>query len=337
MLERNTYITYLRVLATIFVVLIHASTGFLNHFRADSLNWNYANWINAATRCAVPLFVTISGALLLPKHEETFVFYKKRYTKLLYPFVFWTLVYLVYYFYRYTNFSALPLFQVLKIAQDKILHGANAHLWYMYMLLGLYLTIPFLQKIIRQASLREIELFLVFWGLSMFVNYKIFYNYVPKLDLTFFSGFVGYLVLGYYLHTKPIRWTRIIPSIGYLSIVLFTGYITWKISADHNKYDPTFYNYNFFNTALATVFLFIAFKLTFTNQMPIPAWIRVIDKYSFSIYLIHIIPLNYIHPFVSQYMNTVYVVPVASTLTIVASISIAYLIRLLPKGNYVSG
>lgn len=337
MLERNTYITYLRVLATIFVVLIHASTGFLNHFEAYSLNWNYANWINAATRCAVPLFVALSGALLLPKNESTISFYKRRYTKIIYPFAFWTIIYLAYYFYRYTNFSQLPLTQILHIAQDKILHGATAHLWYLYMILGLYLTIPYLQKIIRQASIREIELFLVLWGLSMFVNYKIFYNYVPKIDLTFFSGFIGYLVLGYYLQIKSITWSAIIPYLGYISAVLFTGFITWKVSFTNNKYDPTFYNYNFFNTALATAFLFIAFKISLKNKQKIPNWILIVDKYSFSIYLIHILPLNYIHPFVSKYMSTIYVIPIATILTIIISILIAYLIRIIPGGKYVSG
>lgn len=337
MQERNIYISYLRVIATIFVVLIHASTGFLYNFKADSFNWDYANWINSATRCAVPVFVTLSGVLLLPKDEGTMSFYKKRLPKLLYPFAFWTLIYLIYYFYRYTNFSALPLGQILRIAQDKILHGANAHLWYLYMIIGLYFTIPFLRKIIKLASVREIEIFLIFWALSMFVNYKIFYKYVPKIDLTFFSGYVGYLVLGYYLSIKSISWPKIIPYLGYVITVLFTGYISWQISFEMGKYDSTFYNYNFFNTALITAFLFIAIKLSFQNKQTLPKWVSIVDKYSFSIYLIHILPLNYIHPWVSKYMTTLYVIPLASVLTVIASILIAYLLRLIPGGKYISG
>jgi len=337
MLEKNIYITYLRVIATIFVVLIHASTGFLNKFEPHAFDWNYANWINAATRCAVPIFVVISGALLLHKDEESTYFYKKRLPKLLYPFLFWTIIYLIYYFYRYTNFSVLPWKQIWTIAKDRILHGANAHLWYLYMIIGLYLTIPFLKKIIKNASIREIEIFLVLWFLSMFVNYKIFYNYVPKIDLTFFSGYVGYLVLGYYLRIKTFTVPKVLPYIGYLIIVLFTGYITWYMSNSAHKFDPTFYNYLFFNTALATFFLFLAIKSTFTNQSNTPSWIRIIDKYSFSIYLIHILPLNYIHPWVSRYMDTAYVIPTATILTVIASILIAYLIRLIPHGDKITG
>ncbi|MCI0920359.1 acyltransferase [Sphingobacterium rhinopitheci] len=337
MVEKNIYISYLRVIATIFVVLIHASTGFLNHFDSYSFNWNYANWINAATRCAVPLFVALSGALLLSKEENTLIFYKKRFPKILYPFAFWTLIYLIYYFYRYTNFTALPISQVLNIARDKVLHGANAHLWYVYMIVGLYFTIPFLKKIILLASMREIEIFLVLWFLSMFVNYKIFYDYVPKIDLTFFSGYVGYLVLGYYLSKKTISLPRSIPYIAYFLVILFTGYITWYLSAKIHKLDPIYYNYNFFNTALATAFLFLALKITCADKHTMPKWVTLIDQYSFSIYLIHILPLNYIHPWISKYMDTVYVIPVATVLSIAASMIIAYIIRLIPGGKYISG
>lgn len=337
MVEKNIYISYLRIIATLFVVLIHASTGFLPAFDASSFNWNYANWINAATRCAVPIFVALSGALLLPKEENTVLFYKKRLPKIFYPFAFWTIIYIIYYFYRYTNFSVLSISQVLNITWDKVLHGANAHLWYLYMIIGLYFTLPFLKKIIQQASIREIEIFLLLWFLSLFVNYKMFYNYFPKIDLTFFSGYVGYLVLGYYLSIKSFSIRPITPYIGYILVVLFTGYMTWYLSTKQHKYDPTYYNYLFFNTALATTFLFLAIKYTFANKQTMPSWLNTIDRYSFSIYLIHILPLNYIHPWVTKYMDTAWVIPIATLLSIAVSILIAYVLRLLPGGKYISG
>jgi len=107
MAEKNPYLIYLRVIATIFVVLIHASTGFLNRIDTNAFDWNYANWINAATRCSVPIFVIISGTLLIPKDEDTWTFYRKRLPKIIYPFLFWSIIYLIYYFYRYTKFDQL--------------------------------------------------------------------------------------------------------------------------------------------------------------------------------------------------------------------------------------
>ncbi|WP_231560984.1 acyltransferase [Sphingobacterium sp. T2] len=188
MTPQNNAISYTRAVATVFVILIHASTGFLNRFHAEGFDWNFANWINAATRCSVPLFVMISGALLLSKEEETFSFYKKRLPKLCWPFVFWTVIYMIYYFYRYTHFSTLSSQKIIAIIQDKILHGANAHLWFMYMIIGMYLAIPFVKKIVRQASLREIELFLVLWAVAMFITNKFYYPYTLRLTYLSFRA-----------------------------------------------------------------------------------------------------------------------------------------------------
>lgn len=337
MATKNNYISYLRVVATVFVILIHASTGFLHRFSAESFDWNYANWINAATRCSVPIFVMLSGALLLRKDEDTFLFYKKRIPKLLYPFIFWTIIYLIYYFHRYTKFSSLSSDKIISIAQDKILHGANAHLWYLYMIIGLYLAIPYLRKIINQINIREMEIFLGLWFVSMLLTNKFYYPYTPKFDLTFFSGYLGYLVLGYYLSIKNINWNRWLPIVAYVVVSVFTAYMTYTWSLSDKKFNAHWYNYIFPNTALAAGFLFLFFRYIISKESTPPAWLKIVDEYSFGIYLVHILPLNYIHPFISKYMSTLWVIPIATLLTLISSISIIYVLRKIPYGKYVSG
>ncbi len=338
MAEKKSYLIYLRVIATFFVVLIHASTGFLYHIDTSAFDWNYANWINAATRCSVPIFVIISGALLLQKDEGTGEFYKKRLPKLIYPFIFWTLIYLVYYFYRYTKFELLSTDKIMSISLDKILHGANAHLWYLYMIIGLYLAIPFIRKILVQSTQREIEIFLLLWLASMCIMNKSLYVAMPKFDLTFFSGYIGYLVLGYYLSMRTFTfklqpWTF---ALLYMLMVAIGAIGSFQINMDAKKLDPFFYNYLFITTALAAGALFMWIKTT-TQAAHVPNWIMGIDKYSFGIYLSHIIPLNFLHPLLSKFMGTAWVIPLATISTIVVSIAITYLIRKLPYGKYVSG
>src|SRR5690606_41105753 len=113
--------------------------------------------------------------------------------------------------------SLLSSEKIIAIAQDKVLHASKAHLWYLYMIIGLYLAIPYLRKIFNQASTREIEIFIILWFISMIVMNKFYYPVVPKFDLTFFSGYLGYLVLGYYLSIKSFNWNKWIPLIGYIS------------------------------------------------------------------------------------------------------------------------
>lgn len=338
MAEKNSYVVYLRVIATIFVVLIHASTGFLYHIDTKAFDWNYANWINAATRCSVPIFVMISGALLIPKDENTWLFYKKRIPKLLYPFAFWTIIYLVYYFFRYTKFELLSTEKILSICADKILHGANAHLWYLYMIIGLYMAIPFIRKIIIQSTQREIEVFLALWMLSMCFMSKPLYAAMPKFDLTFFSGYVGYLVFGYYLSIRATEFKKnqlLFAAVFILMVVI--GAIGTNILNQHTKkLDTFFYNYVFVTTAIAAGALFLLIKES-TKQGEVPRWVSLVDKYSFGIYLSHIIPLNYLHPLISKYLSTAWVLPLATISTIMASIVITFVIRKLPWGRYVSG
>lgn len=337
MTPQNNAISYTRAVATVFVILIHASTGFLNRFHAEGFDWNFANWINAATRCSVPLFVMISGALLLSKEEETFSFYKKRLPKLCWPFVFWTVIYMIYYFYRYTHFSTLSSQKIIAIIQDKILHGANAHLWFMYMIIGMYLAIPFVKKIVRQASMREIELFLVLWVVAMFITNKFYYPYTLKIDISFFSGYIGYLILGYYLSIKDFKVKFWWYLLGYVAILIFTAVMTYMWSSQERQFNPHWYNYVFPNTALAAICIFMLLQKTVSQDRPLPLWVQLTDKYSFGIYLVHILPLNYIHPMLSKHMNILWVIPLATLLTLLSSIGIIFLLRKLPYGKYVSG
>lgn len=338
MAEKNSYIIYLRVLATIFVVMIHASTGFLYRIDPEAFDWSYANWINAATRCSVPIFVIISGYLLLHKDENTWLFYKKRIPKLLYPFAFWTLIYLVYYFYRYTNFESLSSEKIGSIILDKILHGANAHLWYLYMIIGLYFAIPFLRKIMLQSTNREIEIFLFFWMLSMCFTSKPLYSVMPKFDLTFFSGYVGYLVLGYYLSIQDFKFKNRtwVFALTYILMVVIGAIGTNILNQGANKLNTFFYNYVFVTTAIAAASLFLWVKES-VKQAKVPNWILIVDKYSFGIYLSHIIPLNYLHPLISKHFSTAWVIPLATISTVIASVLITLIIRKIPYGRYVSG
>lgn len=337
MTEKNTYISYLRVIATVFVILIHASTGFLYDFNNFSFDWQYANWINSATRCAVPLFVVITGALLLPRQENILHSYKKRIPKLLYPFLFWTIVYIIYILIRSGVWSIWPQHQILEFAKNKLIHGANAHLWYLYMIIGLSFAVPYLSRLVSQLSFRDIEIFLLLWFVSMIVLNKRFTDEIPNIDLTFFSGYAGYLVLGYYLNKKNFSFPQWIMVIALIALTVITALMTQYLTANNNKLDTLAYNYVFPTTALMAAALFILIKNRVGNKKQLPKYIALIDNYSFGIYLVHIIPLNYVHPIISKYVSTLWVVPLATGSTLILSIGIIYLLRKIPYGKYVSG
>ncbi|MDM1293702.1 acyltransferase family protein [Sphingobacterium sp. N143] len=333
-MPRSSYISVLRILAIFLVILIHSSSGYLNSYAPNSFDWNYANWINSFSRYAVPLFVTISGALLLQKDENIGPFYHKRLLKIVPPFLFWTVIYLIYYFIRYIDFELVSFPQVVNIVLIRLKSGSNAHLWYLYMLIGLYLAIPFLRKMIRNCSKREVEIFLYLWFAALFFTNGWLNAYLPNLDLVFFSGYIGYLVLGYYLYRYPITNNMWSSLLYFVFCCLITGLGTAVLSFEKREFDPSLYNYLSPNIALSTAFIFIFFQSMKLPERLHPFW-EFIDNTSFGIYLCHILLLNYIHPLVP--LSTLWKIPVAAVLTLLSSALLTYCLRKLPLGKYVSG
>lgn len=328
MKEKLSYISILRIIATIAVIAIHASSGYLNSTDIAGFDWQYANIINSFTRFSVPIFVMLSGALLLTKEENTGFFYKKRLLKICYPFIFWTIVYIFY----NTDVLDLSTNELVATLIYRFKNGANAHLWYLYMIIGLYLAIPFLQKIVQHATIRELEIFLVLWFITLFIFNKHFPTYLPKLDVTFFSSYTGYLILGYYLRIKDFN------SLKWWSLAIFiasgTSYFTYVMSWKVHEFRPLLYGYLSPNTVLIASSLFIFVKST-SSDLKLPKWAAWIDQYSFGVYLCHILILNYVHPLLP--FGTFLKIPLATFVTLICSILLTCSIRKLPFGKYVSG
>jgi peptidoglycan/LPS O-acetylase OafA/YrhL len=88
-----------RAIATVSVILLHVAAPLLYQYRKIEISdWWIANSIDSAMRFCVPVFMMLTGALLLSKNEPTTLFYKKRFSRLVYPFVLWTTLYLWYNF-----------------------------------------------------------------------------------------------------------------------------------------------------------------------------------------------------------------------------------------------
>lgn len=334
MKEPKAYITYLRLLATIAVIAIHASTGYLKAVDLVGFDWNYANIINSFTRLAVPLFVMLSGALMLEKEEPTAVFYQKRMSRILWPFLFWSLIYLAYHFYRYTHFSLLSSESIWKTVADKLAHGSSVHLWYLYMICGLYLAIPFLRKIIRNCSDKEIITFLVLWFLALLFTNRRLTAYMPAIDLTFFSGYLGYLVLGYFLAKEKINVKPFVSASVFMVLGIASTIGTFALCMYNLQYDTLLYGYLFPNQVLLASALFLFVKAV-AKHSTAPKFLTFIDNHSFGIYLSHILVLNYIHPLVT--LSTLWKLPVVIILTFMGSFLITFLLRKIPYGKYISG
>jgi surface polysaccharide O-acyltransferase-like enzyme len=197
------WVNNLRVLAMFMVVIIHtASPLIMGYGRVPAQYWLWGDFYNAISRFGVPVFVMITGALLLHREYELGDFLKRRLGRIIAPFMFWSLVYVAYSWYNEDITFTKNIWADARIVLHQLKYGAYYHLWYVYMLLGLYFFIPVLGRFVRNASEKEVIYFLLVWLAVMLLAQPCLSRFNPQIDLHYFFGYIGYLVLGHYLTFK---------------------------------------------------------------------------------------------------------------------------------------
>lgn len=143
MRERTAYLDALRCLAIFLVVLLHNDAPVVvNTACYGRPSWYLCMFLDGAVRLGVPLFFMISGSLLLggPEAAEPAAFYRKKLPRLLVPLAVWNVIY------HWTNAWQFHTDTgLLALLQKAFNRGTGYHMWYIYVLLGLYLLCPFLK------------------------------------------------------------------------------------------------------------------------------------------------------------------------------------------------
>ena len=331
----------LRAIATIAVVVVHVSGSILYEYGNinDSIWWA-GNIADGISRFCVPIFLMLTGALLLSRKIELTTFLKKRLSRIFLPFVFWSIIYIVY----NLAFSP-PSGEILSIKETalyifhKMKSGASFHFWYIYMILGIYLFIPIINKWIIHSSKKEILYYLIIWLITVFVSFPFIKLYFPNIDLLYFSGYLGYPVLGYFLSKINFNRIKLIASLLFIlgsTITIIGTYILTKYNGEFNK---VFYSYLSINVISAASGLFLLIKHSKIKATRINTVVKLISKYSYGIYLSHILIIKVLSKFgVTGYSNyPILSIFITTFSSILLSLFIVYLINKIPYGKYISG
>lgn len=176
-------------------------------------------------------------------------------------------------------------------------------MWYLYMLIGLYLYMPFFSAWIEKATIPQKRIFLGIWGLTLFLPYAYTFFSDGLFGLSawnsfgtfyYFAGFNGYLLLGHFLSKEVKEWSRTktlavaLPlfAIGY--IVTYTGFKF--MTADPNCTEQEmelFFLYCSPNVALMTIAVFLTVRRVKISAPKIVGIFANITKCGLGIYLIH--------------------------------------------------
>jgi len=276
------YATKLRAFAILAVLLIHISTPLVRQ-EVGSFEWWVGNVVDGSMRWAVPIFIMLSGMLLLGRGESQLNVVKKRVPRLLIPLLFWSLLYSLWDI-RYD----LETFSVQQILTDFYQNDVKYHLWYLYTLLGLYLAMPLFKTFIQHGRKSD----LLYFILLDYIISATFEVLSSLLDIRlgngfgYFLGYGGYFLLGYYLANTSLnkKTTNLIHLLGSAAL-LVTIIGTWFFSAEQGSLNQVFYKYLSLTTPIVSVSVFLLIKDLWNTENS--RLTTVIANYSFGIYLIH--------------------------------------------------
>jgi surface polysaccharide O-acyltransferase-like enzyme len=350
---RNYALDVLRVIAIYMVIQIH--TGEFYYIGKDGTvlpgtDPYWVGWYNSLFRSCVPLFVMISGFFLFPV-KDTNKFFSKRLSRVVIPFVIWCILYAFYQLIiGQVDFSTAFL-NILKIPVN---FGTDVgHLWYVYMLIGIYLFAPVISPWIETSSEKLIRLYLVLWTIALTVPYihlifpallgEAYWNKTPLLY--YFSGFLGYAVLGYYIKRfflSPSNWQYVAGALlivaGYT--ITAVGFIQRLPAAPDVVALELTWGFETINVAMITVGLFLIIKnIRITNPASaLNNLLLDISKKSYGIYLAHIMVLNTTYSLIDPVFESAAIkIPVIAVITFIATYLIVKLLSYLPKSRHLIG
>jgi surface polysaccharide O-acyltransferase-like enzyme len=226
--------------------MLHAAanqpTGPQTTNQVEVYRWWMVDIYQTLGRLGVPLFVMLTGALLLQpsKIEPVRAFFKKRWARIGLPFLFWGAIYLAWdYFADNLAITAGFIFQ-------KILSGPYFQFWYLYMLVGLYLLTPILRLVVAQATPEIFKYFFIVWLLCAFIIpipgiIGAFYIDGNLLTLPLWAG---YFVLGVFLLSVKMRRRVLLGLVtfGVVLTVIGTYLIAITVGGQHMYYFQDYFS-----------------------------------------------------------------------------------------------
>ena len=325
--DRLVWCDALRLLAFFMLLCCHAADPFYAaaayatsgaSVDTELMQWGF-RWGSLVRPC-VPLFVMLTGVLSLPVSGSMESFYKKRIPRVLFPFLIWSVIYyltpwftgvlgmdssVVYKLFSWAESDSQSLTDGLTLV-SRIPYAFSfiaCHMWYIYMLIGLYLYLPIFSAWVEKATKRQKEIFLIVWALSTMLPY--FTEYVSRYAFGtcewnsfglfyYFAGFSGYMLLGHYIqHYIHWSWNKTIavalPLLIGGFLITYNGYnYIMELPDKTPEQVELFWTYNTPNVAMMTIACFLlVYRIHIKAESRLAAWLSNLTTCGFGIYMIH--------------------------------------------------
>ena len=312
--QRIVWMDISRTIAIIFVVICHVIETQYYSVRMGKLVvsdelWLFENILFTFGRLGVPLFLMLTGALMLNREYDIKQFYKKSLIPLFLTTEIWTIINYFYYCIQYsTEFSIKNLIGNMVFVKTSPLN----HMWYMPMILGIYLVIPFVAKALKNVRFLDVALplLIAFVAFSIVPMFNALagevVSFFPDANLTinvaFLGGLYGMLMISGHYIGKENLLRRIPTTMLILAFIIAFGCNT--IGARY-FYSRELYHSDVFGWYTSPFIIISAICLfELIKRFPAkecPKTISLISKGSFAIYLTHNLVLISFNALIQKY------------------------------------
>lgn len=289
--DRTVYFDYLRVFATLAVMILHISAQNWAVTDVNGHAWRVFNFADSVVRWGVPVFVMISGSLFLGRDIPVQKLYTKYVLRMAISFVVWAAVY------------ALFIDGTLLNRLSAVVEG-HYHMWFILMITGLYMCLPLIKPITETDSRLKYYLLLAFvfafllpelatllrdFGNETVVNAaNAIGGDLDDMDMHVVLGYAGYFILGFYLNKTELtrRQRLVVYALGVLGFA-FTVMMDLIVALRTQTCCSHYYSNFTVNVLLEAVAVFTWFKYRRYDRERLNAFMRKMAKYSFGAYLVH--------------------------------------------------
>ncbi len=296
---RNASLDIIRITAIAAVVMIHVSAQIVEFAEFGSSEYIWSSVFNSLAHIGVPFFLMTSGALMLNEDKPFYIkeLFFKRLSQLLLLLLVWSMLYAIHYQ------IVIPLLNGNPINVKQLILAflmGHYHLWYLYMQIGLYLTLPFLKAFVCKKNKNLILLYL---GISLLAQFSIpmlnslamlykpavhLINLIEQFHLDFFTVYVSYFLAGWYLSHIGISRKRnrnLLYFASFASLLLLIAYVN-SIKDFKNAFA--------IEGLLSFIFATGAFLMltNISRNVASNHFLSLLSKASFGIYIVHIAILD---------------------------------------------
>lgn len=300
MRKRVLYFDILNILACIAVVSLHHNG--IVHSYSPTWTWKSALLVEVGAYWAVPVFLMLSGATLMPYREkyDTKTFFKKRFARAVIPFFSWSIIVLIWKL-ETGQFSFEPL-SIREVINALLNYKMENIYWYFPLLFSIYLFLPLISCLAEEKYRGTLK----YTVLVMFVCQSTIVPLTKLCGIQWNGNFAlpinSYLIfvfLGYLLSVTDIqKSTRYkLYFAGVCGFIIRYAAI-FILSTQDGKKNTLFFNYGYFPSVMLACAVFVLVKsIDWQNVLKRfhikEVSITKLSSYSLGVYLLHRIVMYY--------------------------------------------